>query len=247
MAKGWARRLRLWLRLPPGDVAAAAVLLVAMTAVRLGAGDDPDASPPVVLALGAVIAGGLAVRRRVPLAGYAVGTAGLVVEALWVVAVIDWQPWWGPVSWRKPVAFGVSFGLLVWSVVWITRQLPARWWVWVPAGLIVAVAVCEVGLITAQRWRGVASHFNQATDTDSAIWSVIGTLILPLILGLVWLFVAALGGSTAAEAPAWPRSRGWGPCRWPGTSAWAWPPSGRPPSTTPDVCRATCCSGRRAA
>ncbi|MEE1829681.1 hypothetical protein [Streptomyces sp. SP17KL33] len=34
------------LRLPPGDVAAAAVLLVAMTAVRLGAGDEPDAPCP---------------------------------------------------------------------------------------------------------------------------------------------------------------------------------------------------------
>ncbi|SFN50596.1 Histidine kinase-, DNA gyrase B-, and HSP90-like ATPase [Streptomyces sp. cf124] len=80
MAEDRFRRLRL----PPGDVAAAAVLLVAMTAVRLGAGDGADASPPVVLALGAVIAAGLAVRRRAPLAGYVVGTAGLVVEALWV-------------------------------------------------------------------------------------------------------------------------------------------------------------------
>ncbi|MDX3727085.1 sensor histidine kinase [Streptomyces caniscabiei] len=80
MAEDRFRRLRL----PPGDVAAAAMLLVAMTAVRLGAGDDADASPPVVLALGAVIAAGLAVRRRAPLAGYVVGTAGLVVEALWV-------------------------------------------------------------------------------------------------------------------------------------------------------------------
>ncbi|MFF7389208.1 hypothetical protein ACFZAE_12295 [Streptomyces scabiei] len=121
------------------------------------------------------------------------GTALLVSGAVHgLVAVIDRQPWWGPVSWRKPVAFGVSFGLLVWSVVWITRRVPARWWVRFPAGLIVVVALVEVGLITAQRWRGVASHFNQATDTDSAIWSVIGTLILPLILGLVWLFVAAL-------------------------------------------------------
>ncbi|MFF7389206.1 sensor histidine kinase [Streptomyces scabiei] len=80
MAEGWARRL--WL--PPGDVAAAAVLFVAMTVVRLGAGEDADASPPLAPALGAMIAGGLAVRRRAPLAGYAVGTAGLVVEALWV-------------------------------------------------------------------------------------------------------------------------------------------------------------------
>ena len=76
------------------------------------------------------------------------GTALLVSGAVHgLVAVVDGAPWWGPVSWRKPVAFGVSFGLLVWSVVWIMRQLPARWWVRVPAGLIVAVGVCEVGIV----------------------------------------------------------------------------------------------------
>ncbi|MCL6731839.1 hypothetical protein [Streptomyces neyagawaensis] len=122
-----------------------------------------------------------------------------------LVAVVDGSPWWGPVSWRKPVAFGVSFGVLVWSVVWILRGLPARWWVRVPAGLVVGTSVAETALITAQRWRGVASHFNQATDTDAAVWSVIGTLILPLILGLVWLLVAVLvrfDGSPASRVAA---------------------------------------------
>ncbi|MFF3936966.1 hypothetical protein [Streptomyces phaeofaciens] len=109
-----------------------------------------------------------------------------------VVAVVDFAPWWGPVSWRKPVVFGVSFGLMVWAVVWIVRQLPDRWWVRTGAGLVALTSVAEVGLITAQRWRGRASHFNQATDTDAAIWSVIGTLVLPLILGVVVLLVAAL-------------------------------------------------------
>ncbi|MFE7835720.1 sensor histidine kinase [Streptomyces sp. NPDC057474] len=79
MAEVWARRLPLL-----GDVASAAVVLVAMVAVRLGSGNDTDASLPITLALSAVIAGSLAVRRRAPLAGYVVGTAGLAVEALWV-------------------------------------------------------------------------------------------------------------------------------------------------------------------
>ncbi|WP_216587442.1 sensor histidine kinase [Streptomyces brasiliscabiei] len=81
MAEGWARRLG-WP--PPGDLAAAGVLLVAMVAVRLGPGEEPAGSAMAVTALGAVIAGGLAVRRSAPLAGYAVGTAGLVAEALWI-------------------------------------------------------------------------------------------------------------------------------------------------------------------
>ncbi|HEY3009428.1 MAG TPA: hypothetical protein VGJ63_15380 [Micromonosporaceae bacterium] len=29
-----------------------------------------------------------------------------------VVAAVDWASWWGAVSWRKPVVFGMSFGIL---------------------------------------------------------------------------------------------------------------------------------------
>ncbi|WP_128376296.1 hypothetical protein [Streptomyces cavernae] len=121
-----------------------------------------------------------------------------------VVAVVDGTTWWGPVAWRKPVVFGLSFGLLVWSVVWILRSLPERWWVGVPAGLVAFTSVAEVLLITLQRWRGVASHFNQSGDVNSGIWSAIGTLVLPLVLGLAWLLVDALvrfrGGAVARIA-----------------------------------------------
>jgi hypothetical protein len=60
----------------------------------------------------------------------------------------------------QPVAIGVSFGLLLWSVGWIMRRMPDRWWVRVPAGLVGFSSLLEYVLITMQRWRGVASHFN---------------------------------------------------------------------------------------
>ena len=109
-----------------------------------------------------------------------------------VVAAVDGSSWWGPVSWRKPVAFGFSMGLLFWSLVWMLRQQPQRWWVRVPAGLVGICGLLEVGLITMQRWRGEASHFNQTTAVNSGIWSAIGTLILPLTLGIAWSLIAAL-------------------------------------------------------
>jgi len=109
-----------------------------------------------------------------------------------VVAVVDGSSWWGPVSWRKPVAFGLSLGLLLWAVVWILRQMPDRWWVRVPAALVGISAPVEGFLITMQRWRGVASHFNEATPLDAGVWSAIGTLIIPLTLGIAWLLVATL-------------------------------------------------------
>ena len=45
-----------------------------------------------------------------------------------VHAVVDGAPWWGAVSWRKPVVFGMSLGLLACSAVWVLRQLPVRRW-----------------------------------------------------------------------------------------------------------------------
>ncbi|GIJ48021.1 hypothetical protein Val02_49070 [Virgisporangium aliadipatigenens] len=122
-----------------------------------------------------------------------------------VVAAVDGGSWWGPVSWRKPVAFGFSMGLLFWSLVWILRQAPQRWWVRVPAGIVAFCGTVEVGLITMQRWRGVASHFNDTTPVDAGIWSAIGTLILPLTLGVAWLTVAVLArfpGSIASRIAA---------------------------------------------
>ena len=36
------------------------------------------------------------------------------------VLVVDGGPWDGPVSWRKPFTFGVSFGLSVLSLTWVS-------------------------------------------------------------------------------------------------------------------------------
>src|SRR3712207_6877491 len=71
-----------------------------------------------------------------------------------VVAVVDGGPWWGAVTWRKPVIFGVSFGILAWSAVWVLRQLPVRRWGWVPVGLLGGASMIELLAITMQRWRG---------------------------------------------------------------------------------------------
>jgi hypothetical protein len=109
-----------------------------------------------------------------------------------VVATVDWGPWWGAVSWRKPVVFGMSFGILAWSAVWVLRQLPVRRWGWLPAGLLGAGSVVEVGLITMQRWRGEASHFNYRTGLDTAVWSVMSKAIILVALAVALLLVWSL-------------------------------------------------------
>ncbi|MGW1785870.1 sensor histidine kinase [Streptomyces sp. NPDC002143] len=86
-AQGAGERAWAWAaRLPPPavDVLPAVVFLAAMVAVRLGSAPELRGPLPVALAPAVVIAGSLAVRRRWPSTAYAVGTAGLAVEALWL-------------------------------------------------------------------------------------------------------------------------------------------------------------------
>jgi len=109
-----------------------------------------------------------------------------------VVAVVDWAPWWGTVSWRKPVVFGMSLGILAWSAVWVLRQLPVRRWGWLPAWLLGAGSAVEVVLITMQRWRGEASHFNYRTGLDTAVWSVMSKAIILVVLAVAMLLVWSL-------------------------------------------------------
>jgi hypothetical protein len=109
--------------------------------------------------------------------------AGLVflASALFHAAV-----WWlagmptltGPVSWRKPITFGLSTGVLLLSLGWVLGLLPVTPRRQRQAWLLSALLVAEVGLIDMQQWRGVASHFNAATAFDSAVFTTMGVLIL---------------------------------------------------------------------
>jgi hypothetical protein len=117
-----------------------------------------------------------------------------------VVAAVDGGSWWGAVSWRKPVVFGMSFGILNWSAVWILRQLPVRRWGWLPAGLLGGASMVELVAITLQRWRGEASHFNYKTGFDTAVWGVMSKVIILVALALAVLLVWSLVQSRGTPA-----------------------------------------------
>jgi hypothetical protein len=87
-------------------------------------------------------------------------------------------PWEGPVTWRKPILFGISGGLTAISLGWAWARLPwRRGDLWL-ARLTAWALVIEVALIDLQRWRGVASHFNRQTPLDSGLYDLMGGLIL---------------------------------------------------------------------
>jgi hypothetical protein len=133
------------------------------------------------------------VNRLWHLIGVLLVLAGLVHLGVFVV---DGGPWEGAVSWRKPFTFGVSFGLSVLTLTWVSQfvRLRARP-LWV--GAFAIASTVEVALITLQAWRGVPSHFNMETAVDAAIARTLaaggGVLVAVAIAMTVAAFRSAPG------------------------------------------------------
>ena len=127
-----------------------------------------------------------------------------LASALFHIAV-----WWlagmpaltGPVSWRKPITFGLSTGVLLLSLGWVLGLMPTTGRRRRQARLLSALLVAEVGLIDMQQWRGVASHFNTATAFDGAVFTAMGLIIIAASVVIAWwtrdVFVEPLATSPA--------------------------------------------------
>jgi hypothetical protein len=142
-------------------------------------------------------------RDRVERAAYLIGVLLITVGlAHLIVALVYPRPWLGPLSWRKPVTFGVSFGTVLISVTWVASYLrmPER-----RRALVLAVlsadCVLEVSGITIQAWRHVPSHFNTESGFNAAIayGLAAGGAVLVATLGTLAAYAIA-GRINAAPA-----------------------------------------------
>jgi hypothetical protein len=127
-------------------------------------------------------------RRARPLAliGLLLVVSGLAHIVVWAVLG---GPWEGPVTWRKPILFGISGGLTSLSLGWAWSKLPwRRGDSWLAATVAWALLV-EVAAIDLQCWRGVASHFNRGTPFDSWLYDAMGLLILWVTLIAIDLMI----------------------------------------------------------
>ena len=133
--------------------------------------------------------------RTAAVVGLVLMVVGLAHGARFLVAGGAWQ---GPVAWRKPFAFGLSFGLTAVTVAWIFTRLDVgrrtAWLLLVPYALASSV---EVTWVSVQRARGVPSHFNNATPADELAFIGGGVsvslivVVLAVVLGLAWRRPAA--------------------------------------------------------
>ncbi|KAA9164897.1 hypothetical protein FPZ12_006445 [Amycolatopsis acidicola] len=115
-----------------------------------------------------------------------------------VVLVASGTTWEGPLSYRKAMTFGLSFGLTLATLAWATSFLTMRPRTrTVLLGLFTAVSVLEVTLVTMQVWRGVPSHFNFETGFDSTVSMMLalgGGVIIVTVLGFTVVALRASSG-----------------------------------------------------
>lgn len=109
--------------------------------------------------------------------------SGMLHVPVWL---IDGGTWMGPVSWRKPIVFGLSGGVTALSMAWVVHRLGSSHRQRKLAASYVFAMALEVFLITMQQWRGTASHFNRATLFDAAVFDA-----MALCIGIVVVITTA--------------------------------------------------------
>lgn len=96
----------------------------------------------------------------------------------------------GPLSWRKPMLFGLSFGITAATIALICPALRLSKTVsWVLLGSLGLASVAETALITMQTWRGVPSHFNFTTTFDAMVFQAMGIIVAIVATALLILTV----------------------------------------------------------
>ena len=130
--------------------------------------------------------------RPVERAAYVIGGLLMLSGVIHLaVLLISGGTWEGPVSLRKPMTFGLSFGLTLINVTVIASYMPlkdrSRTLL---LGVFTAACVLETVLVSLQAWRGVPSHFNVETPFDAAVAQTLALGGFTLVAVIVLLTVA---------------------------------------------------------
>lgn len=138
---------------------------------------------------------------RVERTAYVTGAAMLASGVAHIgVLLVSGGSWEGPVSFRKAVTFGLSFGLTLIALTAVTALLPlgtrSRN---VLLGLFTIESVLEVTLVSMQAWRGVPSHFNTETPFDSVVTAGLAAGGVAIVGTAVALGMAAFRANPAVS------------------------------------------------
>ena len=141
--------------------------------------------------------------RPVERSAYAIGSLLLLSGVIHLAfLLISGGTWEGPLSLRKSVTFGLSFGLTLINVTLIASfvHLKDRSRT-VLLGIFAAACVLETFLVSLQVWRGVPSHFNVETPFDAVVAQTLALGGFTLVAVIVLLTAAAFRHGTTLPPP----------------------------------------------
>jgi hypothetical protein len=136
-------------------------------------------------------------QRFAYLVGGTLVLVGLAHLTAWLLVGGAWQ---GPVSFRKPTTFGISFGLTTITLAWISGHLQVTDRTrWLLLGPVAVADTVEVAWVATQRWRGVASHFNFATTLDTSLF-LLGAAAITVTVTVTVIVALAVLSFTRLDA-----------------------------------------------
>lgn len=121
----------------------------------------------IVLSLWSFWKGATTLERSAYVVGVLLLASGLIHLAILSVSGASWG---GPLSLRKAMTFGLSFGLTLITMTWVMAflRLGGRSRA-ILLGTFTAACVLETMLVSLQAWRGVPSHYNTETPFDGLV------------------------------------------------------------------------------
>jgi hypothetical protein len=133
---------------------------------------------------------------RIPrLSSIAIGAMFLSGFAHTFLYILWSQDWNSPVSFRKPILFGFSTGLTLWSCVYVLQCLKPKKADRLLSWLLSGSLLVEVGLITLQAWRVTPSHFNDQGFFNTFVEHVMLGLIVCATAIITWITLRSLSHS----------------------------------------------------
>ncbi|GLZ38592.1 hypothetical protein [Actinokineospora sp. NBRC 105648] len=95
----------------------------------------------------------------------------------------------GSPIWLKPLKFSLSFVAFGLSWAWLLSLAPRTRLINATATTVVLASVAEMAIIVGQVVRGRRSHFNQTTELDGMLFSIMGATIVVLWVGTLLLTI----------------------------------------------------------
>jgi hypothetical protein len=132
------------------------------------------------------------------------GALAVIAVGCIALLLLDQRTLLGAPVWAKPLKFAISGALYFFTWSWLVSLLPRfRRSAGIATNVVVVLFAGEYVLIVFQAARGRASHFNNATPFDNALFQVMGAMVAGIWLATLVLTVLLMFSRIEDRATFW--------------------------------------------